>query len=109
MGIAALGQGKLLHGYVLRRGLDSVLSVNNALVSMYIKSGSIELGRRVFDWVDTRRRDVLYWNSLISGYGMHGFYHEAIQVFDEMVESGISPSVVSFVSVLGAYSHCGLV
>ncbi|KAJ4813919.1 Pentatricopeptide repeat-containing protein [Rhynchospora pubera] len=108
-GLAALGQGKILHGYILRRELDSVLSVNNALVSMYIKSGSTVLGHRVFDHLDPRRRDAVSWNSLISGYAMHGFYQEAIQVFDEMVQSGVSPTAVSFVSVLGACSHCGLV
>ncbi|KAJ3700622.1 hypothetical protein LUZ61_004327 [Rhynchospora tenuis] len=108
-GLAALGQGKILHGYILRRELDSVLSVNNALVSMYIKSGSIVLGRQVFDHLDPCRRDAVSWNSLISGYAMHGFYQEAIQVFDEMVQSGVSPTAVSFVSVLGACSHCGLV
>ncbi|KAF3329135.1 chlororespiratory reduction 2 [Carex littledalei] len=108
-GLAALSQGKILHGYILRRGLESVLSVNNALVSMYIKAGSIVLGRRMFDYVNSCKRDVVSWNSLISGYGMYGSYHEAIQVFDEMLQSGVTPSVVSFVSVLGACSHCGLV
>jgi hypothetical protein len=68
----AFGQEKFLHGYA-----GSNRSVNNALVSMYIKSGSIELGRRVFYWVDKRRRDVVSWNSFIPGYGMHGLYNEA--------------------------------
>jgi pentatricopeptide repeat protein len=107
--LAALSQGKILHGYILRRGLQSVLSVNNALISMYMKTGSIVLGRRVFDYVDSCKRDVVSWNSLISGYGLHGYYHEAFQVFDEMIESGVPPSVVSFLSVMGVCSHCGLV
>ncbi|XP_043718802.1 pentatricopeptide repeat-containing protein At3g46790, chloroplastic [Telopea speciosissima] len=105
--LAALGQAKLMHGYVLRRGLDSILTVINALVSTYAKCGSLEIAVRVFSRMD--RRDVVSWNSMISGYGIHGFGVEAIQVFQRMIESGFSPNSITFVSVLGACSHIGLV
>ncbi|KAL0911765.1 hypothetical protein M5K25_019926 [Dendrobium thyrsiflorum] len=107
-GLAALSQGKLVHGYVLRRGLDSVVSVVNALIAFYMKCGSLDFGRRVFDTM-TIPRNVVSWNSMISGYGVHGFGKEAILVFEEMISVGISPSHVTFVSVLGACSHGGLV
>ncbi|KAJ4950344.1 hypothetical protein NE237_027176 [Protea cynaroides] len=105
--LAALGQVKLMHGYVLRRGLDSILPVINALVSTYAKCGCLEIALRVFDRMN--RRDVVSWNSMISGYGLHGFGVEAVQVFRRMIGSGISPSSITFVSVLGACSHIGLV
>ncbi|XP_072975501.1 pentatricopeptide repeat-containing protein CRR2, chloroplastic [Typha angustifolia] len=107
-GLAALGQGKIMHAYVLRKGLESIVSVVNALIAMYVKCGSLEHGQRVFDWMNGRR-DVVSWNSLISGYGVYGFGMKAIQIFDEMINSGISPSPITFVSVLGACSHAGLV
>nr|AQX44187.1 chlororespiratory reduction 2 [Apostasia odorata] len=106
-GLAAMGQGKLLHCYVLRRGIDSTVSVVNALISMYIKCGNLDAGRRIFD--SRMSKDVVTWNSMISGYGVHGFGNEAIQVFEEMIREGITPSSITFVSVLGACSHAGLV
>ncbi|CAD6229133.1 unnamed protein product [Miscanthus lutarioriparius] len=107
-GVNALGQGKVLHAYILRRGFDSLVSVLNALMAMYMKCGCLEIGRYIFNWIG-RRRNVVSWNSLISGYGMHGFGRESIQVFEEMIQEGISPSIITFISVLGACSHAGLV
>ncbi|PSR95084.1 Pentatricopeptide repeat-containing protein [Actinidia chinensis var. chinensis] len=105
--LAALEQGKLIHGYILRKGLDSVLPVINALVSMYARCGKLELGQRVFAQMD--KRDVVSWNSMISSYGIYGYGTKAIQTYKEMVVQGISPSPITFVSVLGACSHEGLV
>lgn len=105
--LAALGHGKLLHGYILRRGLNSVLPVLNALIALYARCGDLELGRRVFDQMG--KRDVVSWNSMISSYGVHGFGRKAIEVFKEMLDNQIPPSPISFVSVLGACSHEGLV
>ncbi|KAF8396836.1 hypothetical protein HHK36_018471 [Tetracentron sinense] len=105
--LAVLGQGKLIHCYILRRGLDSILPVFSALVTMYAKCGTLEIARRVFDGMD--KRDVVSWNSMISAYGIHGFGAEAIQIFNEMIDDGISPNNITFVSVLGACSHVGLV
>ncbi|XP_059289241.1 pentatricopeptide repeat-containing protein CRR2, chloroplastic [Lycium ferocissimum] len=105
--LAALEQGKILHGYILRKGLDSILPVLSSLVTMYARCGALELGRRVFDLMD--KRDVVAWNSMISSYGIHGFGAKAIETFREMIQHGVSPSPISFVSVLGACSHAGLV
>lgn len=105
--LAAFEQGRLIHGYVLRRGLDSILPVISSLVTMYARCGKLDRAQQVFDKMD--ERDVVSWNSLISSYGVHGFGEKAIQVFNEMIISGISPSPISFVSVLGACSHAGLV
>ncbi|XP_028804304.1 pentatricopeptide repeat-containing protein At3g46790, chloroplastic-like [Neltuma alba] len=105
--LAALELGKLIHGYILRRGLDSILPVLSALITMYGRCGKLELGQHVFDQM--RKRDVVSWNSLISNYGMHGFGRRAIKIFEKMTSQGISPSPISFISVLGACSHAGLV
>ncbi|ESW11389.1 hypothetical protein PHAVU_008G025900 [Phaseolus vulgaris] len=106
-GLAALEQGKLIHGYILRRGLDSILPVLSALITMYGRCGEISMGQRVFD--SMKNRDVISWNSLISIYGMHGFGKKAIQIFENMIHQGVSPSYISFITVLGACGHAGLV
>ncbi|KAG9131750.1 hypothetical protein Leryth_009493 [Lithospermum erythrorhizon] len=104
--LAALEQGKLIHAYVLRNGLDSILPVISALITMYSRCGNLEFGKHVFDQME--ERDVVSWNSMISSYGIYGFGREAIEVFRAMVKHRVSPSPVSFVSVLGACSHAGL-
>lgn len=105
--LAAVEQGRLIHGYILRRGLDSILPVTSALLIMYARCGDLKLAQRVFDQME--KRDVISWNSLISSYGIHGFGKKAIHIFNNMISLGISPSPISFVSVLGACSHEGLV
>ncbi|KAL3623708.1 Pentatricopeptide repeat-containing protein crr2, chloroplastic [Castilleja foliolosa] len=105
--VSALEQGKLIHGYILRKGLDSILPVMSALITMYARCGELELGKNVFYQID--KGDVVSWNSLISCYGVHGLGSEALAVFQEMVRAGVLPSPISFVSVLGACSHLGLV
>lgn len=105
--LSALGQGKVLHAYILRKGLNSIISVVNALVTMYAKCGSLEAACRVFHRMS--RKDIVSWNSMISGYGIHGFGREAIQLFEELTDAGVEPNIITFVSVLGACSHVGLV
>lgn len=105
--LSALEQGKLIHGYILRKGLDSILPVMSALVTMYARCGALELGLNVFNQMG--KRDVVSWNSLISSYGIHGLGLKALDVFQQMVRLGVLPSPITFVSVLGACSHSGLV
>uniref|UniRef100_A0A7N0UIW4 DYW domain-containing protein n=1 Tax=Kalanchoe fedtschenkoi TaxID=63787 RepID=A0A7N0UIW4_KALFE len=105
--LVALDQGKLIHGYILRKGLDTILPVISVLVTMYARCGDLRLAQLVFDQVE--KRNVVSWNSLISSYGIYGMGQEAIRIFNEMIRSGIRPSPISFVSVLGACSHSGLV
>ncbi|KAL1545053.1 Pentatricopeptide repeat-containing protein crr2, chloroplastic [Salvia divinorum] len=105
--LSALEQGKLIHGYIVRKGLDSILPVVNALVTMYARCGDLELGENVFNQMD--KRDVVTWNSMISSYAIHGLGSKALAKFQEMVKLGVSPTPISFISVLGACSHSGLV
>ncbi|KAB2627506.1 pentatricopeptide repeat-containing protein [Pyrus ussuriensis x Pyrus communis] len=105
--LTALEQGRFIHGYILRRGLDSILPVMSALITMYARCGKLDLGERVFSLMN--KKDVVSWNSLISSYGIHGYGKKAIQIFEDMINHGVSPSRISFVSVLGACSHAGLV
>ncbi|XP_057773151.1 pentatricopeptide repeat-containing protein CRR2, chloroplastic [Salvia miltiorrhiza] len=105
--VSALEQGKLIHGHILRKGFDSILPVMNALVTMYARCGDLELGENVFNQMG--KRDVVSWNSMISSYAIHGLGSKALAIFQEMVKLGVSPTPISFISVLGACSHSGLV
>ncbi|KAJ4703687.1 Pentatricopeptide repeat-containing protein [Melia azedarach] len=105
--LAALQRGREIHGYILRHGFSSDRHVANAIVDMYVKCGVLVLARLLFDMIPAK--DLVSWTVMIAGYGMHGFGSEAISTFNEMRKAGIEPDEVSFISVLYACSHSGLV
>jgi pentatricopeptide repeat protein len=74
---------------------------------MYAKCGSVEYARQVFDKM--LKRNVVSWTAMISGYAMHGCGKEALHLFEQMQCSDTSPNSVTFVGVLSACSHAGLV
>ncbi|KAA8521299.1 hypothetical protein F0562_011955 [Nyssa sinensis] len=106
--LAALRFGRQIHAYVLRNHYESVmLFVANCLIDMYAKSGDVDAARVVFDNMD--HRNAVSWTSLMTGYGMHGRGEEALQAFDGMRRAGLVPDGVTFVVVLYACSHSGMV
>lgn len=104
---AMLRQGKELHGYAVRSGLGSEVAVNNSLLDMYCKCGRLELGEKVFEQM--KERDTVTYNTVIAAFGMHGSGDRAVSFFDRMEDAGIEPDKVTFVALLSACSHAGLV
>lgn len=105
--MAALRHGYCGHGYSIVRGFTSDVSIANALIDMYSKCGKIHVARLVFDQM--HRRDVISWNAMIIGYGIHGLGAEAISLFEDMNTVGQRPDDVTFIGLLTACSHSGLV
>eukprot|EP01018_Ginkgo_biloba_P009907 Gb_21316 [translate_table: standard] len=105
--LAALEHGKEVHEDIIRSGYQSDVFVGSALIDMYTKCGNIENARKLFDTM--HEKNVVLWNSMIIGYGMHGFGKEALQLFERMQPSGTKPDHVTFVGVLSACCHAGLV
>jgi pentatricopeptide repeat protein len=105
--LAALEQGMEIHDDVMRSGYQSDIFVGNALVDMYAKCGSIENARHVFDKM--HQRDVVSWTTMIAGYAMHGYGKQSVQLFEQMRLSAVKPDRVTFIGVLSACCHAGLV
>lgn len=106
-GLAAPKQGKKVHAQLVKVGLESNIFVASALADMYAKCGIIEDSRHVFDKMP--KLDVVAWNTMIAGYAQHGFGKDAIKLFEEMLQAGMKPDDVTFIVVLSACSHAGLV
>ncbi|XP_058070950.1 pentatricopeptide repeat-containing protein At2g13600-like [Magnolia sinica] len=105
---ASLLYGKEAHCYMLKNGLDEEILVSNGLLDMYSKCGKIRWAERVFDQMATKNR--ISWTSMIDGYGTHGDGVSAIRIFQQMVkEKNIEPDNVTFVALISACSHAGLV
>ncbi|XP_038889951.1 pentatricopeptide repeat-containing protein At4g30700-like isoform X1 [Benincasa hispida] len=105
--LGALSIGKWVHGLIKSERLESNLYVSTALVDMYAKCGSIVEARQLFDLM--AEKNVVTWNAMITGYGLHGHGKEALNLFNEMLRSGIPLTRVTFLSILYACSHSGLV
>lgn len=105
--LGALSLGKWVHGLIKSENLESNIYVSTALIDMYAKCGSIVEAQRLFDLV--KDKNLVTWNAMIFGYGLHGHGNEALKLFNEMLHSGVSPTGVTFLSVLYACSHAGLV
>ncbi|XP_038976200.1 pentatricopeptide repeat-containing protein At4g14170-like [Phoenix dactylifera] len=105
--LSALKQGKEVHCLTVRKLFDNHLFVANSLLDLYIKCGRINLARKIFDRM--LNKDVASWNSMILGYGMQGELETAIETFDLMKDEGMEYDHVSYIAVLSACSHAGLV
>ncbi|XP_058100480.1 pentatricopeptide repeat-containing protein At2g36980, mitochondrial-like [Magnolia sinica] len=105
--LAVLGHGKMVHGCVIRFGLHSYMYVGNGLINMYAKCGDMEGCNRAFG--DILRKDLVSWNAMLFGFGLHGRAHEALRLFEDMVASGVEPDKVTFIGLLTVCSHSGLV
>lgn len=105
--VCDLKSGKQIHAYIRKNRFYSVIPVWNALIHMYSKCGCIEIAYSVFS--NMVIRDLISWNTMIGGFGMHGLGKAAFQLLQDMKHSGLSPNSVTFTSVLSACSHSGLV
>lgn len=104
--IADLPAGKELHGFSWRHGFGSNDKVKTSLVDMYVKSGSVKVARTLFEQLGEKKR-VVSWNAMITGYAMHGYAAEALDLFEKMRRE-VVPDHITFVGVLGACSRGGL-
>ncbi|KAF3622150.1 putative calvin cycle protein CP12-1, chloroplastic-like [Capsicum annuum] len=101
---------RMIHGYGEKSGINAFdIRVVNSLVDAYAKCGSMEDGVRAFEDISDERRNLVSWTSVISGYAMHGMAKEAFDSYKMMVDEGIEPNRITFLSMLNACSHGGLV
>lgn len=105
--MAILDQGKQLHAHVLIIGLDHTPLVLSALINMYSKCGSIAEASKIFN--SAQNSDIVSWTAMILGYAEHGCSQDAISLFRKLPYAGLRPDSVTFVGVLTACTHAGLV
>eukprot|EP01018_Ginkgo_biloba_P028281 Gb_00409 [translate_table: standard] len=112
-GLATLELGKQVHAHIIKAGFqfksgtDSDVFVGNSLVDMYAKCGSVDNACQAFN--NILERDRVSWNAMIVGYAQNGHGKEALELFQQMLQSGIMPDHITFIGVLSACSHAGLV
>ncbi|KAK7367135.1 hypothetical protein VNO80_09144 [Phaseolus coccineus] len=105
--IGVLRYGKQVHAHVFRTGIRDNSFISAALIDFYSNCGRLYTALHVFR--HAKQKSESAWNSMISAYGYHGNGEKAVKLFHEMCESGERVSKSTFVSLLSACSHSGLV
>ncbi|XAR70263.1 hypothetical protein NMG60_11027054 [Bertholletia excelsa] len=98
-----VSNGKQIHALCHKSGHHLVVSISNALISMYGKCGKMVDAQFVFD--EMICPDTISWNSLIAGYSENGLISEAIQMFSQMRDSLIQPDKYTIGSIIDAVSN----
>ncbi|RVX11147.1 Pentatricopeptide repeat-containing protein [Vitis vinifera] len=105
--LGTLEQGKWIHGYIDENKIMIDAVVGTALIEMYAKCGFIEKSLEIFNGL--KEKDTASWTSIICGLAMNGKTSKALELFAEMVQTGVKPDDITFIGVLSACSHGGLV
>ncbi|XVF46670.1 hypothetical protein PTKIN_Ptkin03bG0046500 [Pterospermum kingtungense] len=103
----SLQQGQLLHAHLIKTPFQSNVYVGTSLIDMYSKCGSIIDAHKSFSSISSP--NVAAWTALINGYAHHGFGSQAILLFEHMLENQVVPNGATFVGILSACVHAGLV
>ncbi|XP_010931611.1 pentatricopeptide repeat-containing protein At4g15720 [Elaeis guineensis] len=107
--LADLKLGRQVHARVETFGLQPDLVVSTALINMYGKSNSITDARKVFNGMIDK--NVISWGSMISAYTQNACGYEAIALFAEFLQEGLSlnlaPNHFMFSSVINACASLG--
>lgn len=93
-----------VHSQVIRKGFQNDTVLSNALIHAYSRCGSLALSEQVFDEMGCR--DLVSWNSMLKSYALHGKAKTALQLFQQM---NVNPDSATFVALLSACSHAGLI
>ncbi|EFJ23917.1 hypothetical protein SELMODRAFT_102729 [Selaginella moellendorffii] len=106
--VSGLAQGRLVYKQFVESGAHELdLVLGNAVARMFGSCGSLREAREIFE--SLAARDVVSWNCLITAYAQHGSFEESLRLFRRMLEECVKPDEVTFVGVLSACSHGGLV
>ncbi|KAK7245560.1 hypothetical protein RIF29_40407 [Crotalaria pallida] len=102
-----LGLGKRIHDSIKTCRFRCSTKVLNAFIDMYAKCGCLDAALGVFSGM--ARKDLVSWNTMIHGLGIHGHGEKALELFSRMVHEGFEPDKYTFIGLLCACTHAGLV
>ncbi|XP_008783105.2 pentatricopeptide repeat-containing protein At3g02330, mitochondrial [Phoenix dactylifera] len=105
--LAMVGLGKQIHGQIVKQELQRDVFISSTLVDMYAKCGNMQESLLIFEKM--HERDFVSWNAMICGYAYHGLGLEALRMFERMQLENVRPNHATFVAVLRACGHVGLV
>ncbi|KAK9141608.1 hypothetical protein Syun_011008 [Stephania yunnanensis] len=105
--LGALEVGEWIRCYIDKNKIRRDVVLGNALIDMYSKCGNVESARKIFEQMV--QKDKFSWTAMIVGLAVNGHGEEALDLFTDMLEASIAPDDVTFIGVLSACTHGGMV
>ncbi|KAJ8431155.1 hypothetical protein Cgig2_026752 [Carnegiea gigantea] len=105
--LIALREGMALHACIVHMGFQSHMPVGNGLIDMYAKCGRFDFAEKYFD--EMGYKHIVSWNTMLAGCAVHGDATRAVALFLQMQDNSVTVDGVSFLSVLSACRHSGLI
>ncbi|WOL05564.1 hypothetical protein Cni_G14293 [Canna indica] len=107
--LALLDQSTCIHSNIIKTGFENCLCVASAMIDAYAKCGDISSSKEVFENISRHNNDAILFNTMINAYAHHGLIMEAVQLFEQMKSANLYPTHATFVAVIAACNHLGLV
>lgn len=108
IGTSSFSFGKTVHGHLVQQGATpNSIELSTALITMYGKCGRVDMVEPIFQRLI--QKDISAWNALISVYAEHGLGNLACEAFTCLVRDGFQPNASTFVSLLNACAHAGII
>ncbi|KAG0470550.1 hypothetical protein HPP92_017250 [Vanilla planifolia] len=111
-GLCSLFCGKSIHARYVKSGLPPDAILVTALVDMYGKCGDADSAATAFGCAASDHASpatVAMWNALIAAMGRNGRAEAAVSMLRRMLSTELEPDSTTFVHVLSACAHAGLV
>ncbi|XP_010501935.1 PREDICTED: pentatricopeptide repeat-containing protein At1g50270-like [Camelina sativa] len=105
--VGELHRGRRVHCYIIKNSIGVNTTVGTTLIDLYAKCGCLEEAILVFERLPDK--NVYAWAAMISGLAAHGYGKDAVDLFQTMLRRHVSPNEVTFIAVLSACAHGGLV
>lgn len=105
--LGALRLGNQVFSQTAKFGVGSDVSVANVSVKLYARCGRIEEAREIFYSINGK--NLISWNTMITGYAQNGLGKKAIEAFESMLLTSTNPDQITFIGLLSACRHAGLV
>lgn len=106
-GLGALEQGEWVHEYIKKSRIDIDSKLATTIIHMYCRCGCLAKALEVFNKLPFK--GISSWNCMIGGFAMHGKGENAIELFKRMEREMVQPDHITFVNLLGACAHSGLI
>ncbi|XP_068647133.1 pentatricopeptide repeat-containing protein At3g12770-like [Aristolochia californica] len=100
-----LKKAQSVHSNSIHNGFIEDVNAANSIVTMYSRCGEVESARVVFDSIN--EKDVISWNSMLSGYSQNGNATDALSLFDAMLASGVKPNSVTALIAVSSCAYLG--
>ncbi|MCD7448255.1 hypothetical protein HAX54_040016 [Datura stramonium] len=105
--LGALKQGEWIVEHVNKSGIDLDSKLAATIIDMYCKCGCLDKALQFFKGLP--RKGISSWNCMIGGLAMHGKGEAAIELMKEMESERVAPDYITFVNLLSACAHSGLI